>query len=151
MRDSATCRWVAQRLVDVLTKGVGILECVFCDRLVAADVVAANDLAVAFPDAFPLNRGHCLIVPRRHEADFLALTWNEQAAIWALLPMVRHHIEASGVPDGYNIGINVGTAAGQTVAHAHVHFIPRYHADVRDPRGGIRWIIPSKAQYWKSR
>jgi len=110
--------------------------------------VAVNEHAAAFPDAFPLNSGHCLIVPRRHEADFLALSWDEQGAIWALIPAVRRHIEGSVVPDGYNIGINVGEAAGQTVAHAHLHLIPRFRADVPDPRGGIRWVIPSKAQYW---
>jgi len=127
------------------------LNCVFCDRLTRGDLVAVNEYAAAFPDAFPLNDGHCLIVPRRHEADFLALTWKEQAAIWALLPAVRRHIEASAAPDGYNIGINVGEAAGQTVAHAHPHLIPRFRADVPDPRGGIRWIIPAKAQYWEKR
>jgi diadenosine tetraphosphate (Ap4A) HIT family hydrolase len=124
------------------------LDCVFCDRLTGGNLVAANELAAAFPDAFPLNDGHCLIVPRRHEADFLALTAEEQAAIWALVPAVRRHVEQTGAPDGYNIGINVGEAAGQTVAHAHLHVIPRYRADVPDPRGGIRWIIPAKAQYW---
>jgi diadenosine tetraphosphate (Ap4A) HIT family hydrolase len=127
------------------------LDCVFCERLARGDVIAANEHAAAFPDAFPLNDGHCLIVPRRHEADFLALTWEEQAAIWTLIPAVRRHIEATVVPDGYNIGINVGEAAGQTVAHAHVHLVPRFRADVPDPRGGIRWIIPAKAQYWKTR
>src|SRR4051794_20782075 len=69
--------------------------------------------------AQPLNDGHCLIIPRRHEADFLAITADELAAIWALVPAVRRHVEQSGVPDGYNIGINVGEAAGHTVAHAH--------------------------------
>jgi diadenosine tetraphosphate (Ap4A) HIT family hydrolase len=127
------------------------MDCVFCARLLGGDLVAANDLAVAFPDAFPLNEGHCLIVPRRHEGDFLALTSEEQAAIWALVPAVRRYIEESGVPDGYNIGINVGEAAGQTVAHAHLHVIPRYRADVSDPRGRIRWIIPAKAPYWETR
>jgi diadenosine tetraphosphate (Ap4A) HIT family hydrolase len=127
------------------------LNCVFCDRLTRGDLVAANGLATAFPDAFPLNDGHCLIVPRRHEADFLALTQEEQAAIWALLPAVRSYIEANRMPDGYNIGINAGEAAGQTVAHAHLHMIPRYRADVPDPRGGIRWIIPTKARYWQTR
>ena len=82
--------------------------------------------------------GHCLIVPRRHEADFLALDWEEQAAIWALIPAVRRHIEASGVPDGYNIGINVGEAAGQTVAHAHLHVIPRH----RGGRSPTPWRYP---------
>ena len=127
------------------------MNCVFCDRLTRSDLVATNGLAAAFPDAFPLNDGHCLIVPRRHEADFLALTQEEQAAIWALLPAVRSYIEANRMPDGYNIGINAGEAAGQTVAHAHLHMIPRYRADVPDPRGGIRWIIPTKARYWQTR
>jgi diadenosine tetraphosphate (Ap4A) HIT family hydrolase len=125
------------------------LNCVFCDRLTRGDLVFENDLAVAFPAAFPLSDGHCLIVPRRHEADFLALTEDEQASVWALLPVVRSYIEANHTPDGYNIGINAGEAAGQTVAHAHLHMIPRYRADVPDPRGGIRWIIPTKARYWQ--
>ncbi|HEY8551245.1 MAG TPA: HIT family protein, partial [Vicinamibacterales bacterium] len=111
-------------------------------------MLAANDLAAAFPDAYPLNEGHTLIVPRRHVADFFSLADAEQAAIWALVPAVRHHIEASRVPEGYNIGINIGEAAGQTVAHAHLHVIPRFRGDVPDPRGGVRWIIPSRARYW---
>jgi diadenosine tetraphosphate (Ap4A) HIT family hydrolase len=127
------------------------LNCVFCDRLIRGDLVAANELAVAFPDAYPLNEGHCLIVPRRHESDFFALAGEEEAAVWALVPAVRRHIEATRIPDGYNIGINVGEAAGQTVPHAHLHVIPRYRADVPDPRGGIRRIIPARAQYWETR
>ena len=127
------------------------MNCVFCDRLTRGNLVVANELAAAFPDAFPLGDGHCLIVPRRHEADFFALATEEQAAIWALVAAVRRHVEQTGVPDGYNIGINVGEAAGQTVAHAHLHVIPRYRADVPDPRGGIRWVIPAKARYWETR
>ena len=124
------------------------LPCIFCERVARGSLVAVNQHAVAFPDAFPLNEGHCLIVPRRHEADFLALTSDEQAAIWALVPAVRRLIEERGLPHGYNIGINIGAAAGQTIGHAHLHVIPRYHADVPDPRGGIRWVIPAKARYW---
>jgi diadenosine tetraphosphate (Ap4A) HIT family hydrolase len=127
------------------------MDCVFCDRIVTGDRVAANDLAVAFLDAFPLSVGHCLVVPRRHESDFLALTLEEQVAIWALVPAVRRHIEAHDVPAGYNIGINVGVAAGQTIAHAHLHVIPRHQGDVPDPRGGIRLILPAKAKYWERR
>ena len=127
------------------------LDCVFCDRITCGDLVALNDLAVAFHDAFPLSEKHCLVVSRRHKPDFLALTQEEQAAIWALVPVVRRHIEANGMPDGYNLGINVGAAAGQTVAHAHLHVIPRRLGDVPDPRGGIRSIIPARARYWETR
>jgi diadenosine tetraphosphate (Ap4A) HIT family hydrolase len=125
------------------------LACVFCHRLADGDEVAANDLAVALFDAYPISPGHCLIVPRRHESSFLALTTEEQAAIWALVPLVQRRVEADHVPDGYNLGINVGEAAGQTIAHAHLHVIPRYQGDVSDPRGGIRWIIPERARYWQ--
>lgn len=127
------------------------MDCVFCDRLSGGDLVVANDLAIAFLDAFPLSVGHCLVVPRRHEADFLALTAAEHTAIWALVPAVLRYIEANSAPDGYNIGINIGEAAGQTVAHAHLHVIPRHRGDVADPRGGVRWIIPAKARYWETK
>jgi diadenosine tetraphosphate (Ap4A) HIT family hydrolase len=126
------------------------VRCVFCDRLAEENFIGANDLAVAFLDEFPLSEGHSLIVPRRHEADFFALTAEEQTAIWALVPSVRLRIEMSGRPDGYNIGINVGTASGQTVGHAHLHVIPRRKGDVADPRGGIRCVIPAKARYWET-
>jgi diadenosine tetraphosphate (Ap4A) HIT family hydrolase len=126
------------------------LDCVFCNRLAAGDFVVANDLAVAFLDVFPLSVGHCLVIPRRHEPDFLALSSEEQAAIWSLVSAVRRHIETKDMPAGYNIGINVGEAAGQTVAHAHLHVIPRHQGDVPDPRGGIRWVIPAKAKYWET-
>jgi diadenosine tetraphosphate (Ap4A) HIT family hydrolase len=124
------------------------VNCAFCDRLTRGELVAGNDLAAAFFDAFPLTDGHCLVVPRRHEADFLALSAEELAAIWALVPAVRRRIESKGVPDGYNIGVNVGEASGQTVPHAHLHVIPRRRGDVPDPRGGIRWVIPATARYW---
>jgi diadenosine tetraphosphate (Ap4A) HIT family hydrolase len=126
------------------------MTCVFCERARRGEYVSSNELAVAFPDGFPLNPGHCLIVPRRHEADFLALAPEEQAAVWALVSEVRAWIEAGGeVPAGYNIGINVGAAAGQTIGHAHLHVVPRFEGDVPDPRGGVRWVVPSRAAYWE--
>ena len=129
----------------------GAVACVFCHRLAAGDLVAENAFAAAFFDAFPLSPGHCLAVSRRHESNFLALTPAEQAAVWALVPLVQSRIERDHVPDGYNLGINIGEAAGQTIAHAHLHVIPRYRGDVPDPRGGIRLIIPAKARYWADR
>ncbi len=107
-------------------------------------------MALALPDAYPVSPGHTLIVPRRHVRDFFGLTAEEQAAIWMLVQPVRQHIEEDHLPDGYNLGVNIGKAAGQTVAHAHLHVIPRYAGDVADPRGGIRWIIASKAPYWQT-
>ncbi|HLE21350.1 MAG TPA: HIT family protein [Vicinamibacteria bacterium] len=123
-------------------------DCVFCERVRAGSLVAETLLAAAFPDAFPLNPGHILIVSRRHEPDFFSLTTEERRAIWELVESVRVHIEAHYAPQGYNLGINVGSAAGQTVGHAHLHVIPRYDGDVGDPRGGIRWLLPARARYW---
>ncbi|BCS35966.1 HIT family protein [Luteitalea sp. TBR-22] len=127
------------------------MPCVFCDRIARAELLISNELAAAFQDGYPLSPGHTLIVPRRHEADFLALTAEEQQAIWALVEPARRLIEAAGIqPDGYNIGVNVGIAAGQTIDHAHLHVIPRHRGDVADPRGGVRWVVPDRAAYWSA-
>jgi diadenosine tetraphosphate (Ap4A) HIT family hydrolase len=127
------------------------MTCAFCDYISKGELVAQNDLAVAFFDAYPVTPGHCLIVPRRHQPNFLALSAPEQSAVWALVPLARAHIEKHATPDGYNIGVNVGEAAGQTIGHAHLHVIPRQVGDVADPRGGIRWVIPARAAYWAER
>jgi diadenosine tetraphosphate (Ap4A) HIT family hydrolase len=124
-------------------------SCPFCARLQGEDLLAENELAVAFTDAFPLTPGHALIVPRRHEPDYFALSEAEQEAMWRLVPQVRGIIKENHRPDGFNIGLNAGEAAGQTIGHAHLHVIPRYKGDVEDPRGGIRWILPEKAPYWR--
>jgi diadenosine tetraphosphate (Ap4A) HIT family hydrolase len=123
--------------------------CPFCRRLADGDLLAENEAAAAFVDAFPLSPGHALIVPRRHEADLFALTAAEQDALWELLRSVQAALQERHRPDGYNVGVNIGDAGGQTVGHVHVHLIPRYAGDVDDPRGGIRWIIPAKARYWR--
>lgn len=122
--------------------------CRFCDRVVAGDFDFANELAVAFPDAYPLTTGHTLVVPRLHEGDFFELNAETRAAIWHLIDIVRVHLTVTFAPDGFNIGVNVGQPAGQTIPHAHVHVIPRTLGDVADPRGGVRWVIPDKAPYW---
>lgn len=124
------------------------MDCPFCARIAAGEIVAENPWAVAVPDGFPVSPGHTLIVPRRHEADFFRLTDEERAALWALVPAVRAAVEARLRPDGYNIGLNAGDAAGQTVPHAHLHVIPRFRGDAADPRGGVRWVCPARARYW---
>jgi diadenosine tetraphosphate (Ap4A) HIT family hydrolase len=123
--------------------------CPFCRRIEAREIVAENDLAAALVDAFPVTPGHRLIVPRRHESDFFSLGEDEQKAMLDLVKIVKAGLELEHRPDAYNIGINAGREAGQTLFHVHLHLIPRYRGDVADPRGGIRWIFPEKARYWR--
>ncbi len=124
--------------------------CPFCDPA-PERVCAANDLVLAIRDAFPISPGHTLIVTRRHVASLAEVTDAEARAIWALLGATRAELDRTSKPDGYNVGVNDGAAAGQTVQHLHVHLIPRYAGDRPDPRGGVRWIIPEKANYWSVR
>ena len=122
-------------------------SCPFC----APDpqrVVASNELAVAIRDGFPVSPGHTLVIPRRHVASLADLTVEEAGAIWSLLAAARSGLDSDFRPDGYNVGVNDGRAAGQTVMHLHVHLIPRFDGDRPDPRGGVRWVIPDKADYW---
>jgi len=112
-------------------------------------VVMANDHAIALYDGYPVTPGHALIIPRRHFASLFEATGEEQAALLELLAEMRQLLLGDYRPDGFNIGINDGIAAGQTVMHMHIHLIPRYAGDTTDPRGGVRWIMPDKAPYWK--
>jgi diadenosine tetraphosphate (Ap4A) HIT family hydrolase len=99
-------------------------------------------------DAFPVTEGHTLVVPRQHVASIYELSAEEQAALWAVVAEARGRLNDDLHPDGFNIGLNDGEAAGQTILHSHIHIIPRRDGDVADPRGGVRWIIPEKARYW---
>jgi diadenosine tetraphosphate (Ap4A) HIT family hydrolase len=114
------------------------------------EALASNAWAVALLDGFPISPGHALIVSRRHVASLFDLSPEEQAGLWALLGPVRDTLLREHAPAGFNVGVNVGAAAGQTVAHVHVHVIPRYDGDVEDPRGGVRWVIPARANYWSA-
>ena len=107
-----------------------------------------NDDSIAVADRYPVAEGHTLVIPRKHVASVYDLTIQEQNAVWDLVRIVRERLLGELKPDGFNIGVNDGVAAGQTVPHAHVHVIPRRAGDVPDARGGIRWIIPYKAPYW---
>jgi len=117
--------------------------------LPASDYLAENDLAFAIPDGFPLSPGHTLVVPKRLVATWFDATAEEKFALVELVDVVKRKLDERFRPDGYNVGFNAGEAAGQTVPHLHIHVIPRYHGDVPDPRGGVRWVIPGKAAYWK--
>jgi diadenosine tetraphosphate (Ap4A) HIT family hydrolase len=122
-------------------------HCPFCN-VKQDQTVAANDVAFALPDAFPVTEGHTLVIPKRHVMSLFELSEVEQAEVWRLVTAVRNRLMDELVPDGFNIGVNDGAAAGQTVMHAHVHIIPRHSADVEDARGGMRRVMPKKAKYW---
>jgi len=109
--------------------------------------IASNELAFAIHDKFPVTPGHSLVIPRRVIATWWEATRDEQRALLDLVEIVRKQLLVERRPAGFNVGFNAGEAAGQTVTHLHVHVIPRYDGDVPDPRGGIRWVIPAKANY----
>ena len=99
-------------------------------------------------DDFPVSPGHTLVVPKRHVSSFFDLGTEERQALMALLESAKQALDTEYRPAAYNIGINDGPAAGQSVPHVHIHLIPRYEGDRDDPRGGVRWILPDKAKYW---
>lgn len=121
--------------------------CQFCS-LPQSRVIDSSPLGLVIRDAFPISPGHTLIIPKRHVGSFFDLEADERAELLALLCQAKVVADKEFSPQGYNIGINDGAAAGQTVPHLHLHLIPRFEGDLPDPRGGVRWVIPEKAKYW---
>ena len=115
-------------------------ECPFCNPL-PGEVVLAGSLCYARWDRDPVSRGHLLLIPFRHVASFFDTTDDERRELLALADEARRLLDASNRPDGYNLGVNIGRAAGQSVMHVHIHLIPRYAGDTDHPRGGIRRVI----------
>lgn len=122
-------------------------DCPFCTTNPTVEVLAETREAMAILDSFPVNPGHTLIIPRRHVAGYFDLTPDEQQALWQLVNTTKTLLENRYHPDGFNIGINVGATAGQSVMHVHIHLIPRYKGDVEQPKGGVRGVIPGKQSY----
>ena len=108
----------------------------------------ANGLAMAIRDGFPVSPGHTLIIPKRHVTSFFDATTEERLSMFELMDKAKRELDAELQPAAYNIGVNDGVAAGQTILHLHLHLIPRYAGDDADPRGGVRRIFPKKADYW---
>jgi len=119
-------------------------KCPFCNHDAA---VLENELAYARYDIYAVSEGHMLILPLRHVSGFFELTMDERNAVFELVDQAKLLLDEKHKPDGYNIGVNVDEAAGQTVGHVHVHLIPRYKGDMDDPRGGVRGVIPDKQKY----
>ncbi|MGC2456656.1 MAG: HIT family protein [Gallionellaceae bacterium] len=122
----------------------GLQNCPFCRP---AGILFENDLAYSHPDKHPVNPGHLLIIPKRHVADFFLTTGAEKVALLSLLDEAKHYLDGKHAPAGYNVGVNAGEAAGQTIFHVHLHLIPRYQGDTENPRGGVRGVIPSRQSY----
>ena len=120
------------------------IDAASCELCAADNVLFENALAYVRHDSNSLSRGHVLVVPKRHVANFFDMTAEEQSAVLALLIQAQRASQAQHSPDGYNIGVNVGKAGGQARMHVHVHLIPRYAGDVADPRGGIRCVLAGK-------
>jgi ATP adenylyltransferase len=121
--------------------------CLFCDTP-SERIILENAFAYAIRDGFPVTALHTLIIPKRHVIDYFGLDADEHEAINQLIHHLRDSILRSDKDvEGFNIGMNVGAVAGQTIFHAHVHLIPRRIGDVANPRGGVRHIIPDKGHY----
>lgn len=120
-------------------------ECIFCRP--QREILAKNELAIAVFDTYPVSPGHSLIVPLRHAATIWDLGADEYDACFSLVRDLKPILEARFKPDAFNVGVNCGEAAGQSVWHAHIHVIPRYKGDNPNPRGGVRNVIPQKAKY----
>ncbi len=126
------------------------MTCPFCD-IDEERIIRADQHCYVVRDGYPLTKGHTLVISKRHVDSLFALTSDEREAVFSALELAKAELDREHRPSAYNIGINDGEAAGQTVPHLHVHLIPRYEGDAPDPRGGVRWIFPDKAAYWNER
>ena len=122
-------------------------NCAFCG-LGPEALLRSTPRALLVMDRYPVRPGHALAIPRRHVISVFDLTGDEMRELWELVSWYRTGCDRVSAADGWNVGVNDGVAAGQTIGHAHIHVIPRLSGDVADPRGGLRWMFPDAARYW---
>lgn len=128
-----------------------IYKCPFCEpskQELSDRIIATGPHFYSIYDAYPVSPGHALIVANRHIASIFEIYLEEQEALFSIIKKTKSVVDAAYHPNSYNIGLNDGQAAGQTVHHLHIHLIPRYDGDMDDPRGGVRLMFPDKAKYW---
>lgn len=118
--------------------------CIFCN---CTDEILRNDYAFARYDHYPVSPGHVLIIPHRHVVNYFDTSPDEKVAMYELIDNLKVYLDETHSPDGYNVGINCGEAAGQSIFHVHIHLIPRYKGDVEVAKGGVRCVIPNKQKY----
>ena len=133
--------------MDNITFYMNSTSCIFCE-LGKDRIVISNELALGFRDNFPVTPLHTLIIPKRHIKDYFELTQDEFIACNEIIKQLKEDLtKKDPTIEGFNIGMNSGEVAGQTIFHCHIHLIPRRKGDVENPRGGIRHIIPGKGFY----
>ncbi len=141
-----SCEIYEYKHYNQLNKREGI-DCPFCSPDSERTLILESATAYAMFDKYPVSKGHLLIIPKKHCADYFQLTFKEQSACWFMMNKAREILKQELNPDGFNVGINVAVSAGQTVPHVHIHLIPRYSGDVKNPEGGVRGVIPDKRRY----
>lgn len=127
------------------------ISCPFCKVITGntdKTILFENQIGFVMRDGYPITKGHTLIIPKQHIGSFFDITSEERQALFELVDQAKAQLDNEYTPASYNIGINDGEAAGQTIPHLHIHLIPRYNEPEKDPRGGVRWIVPEKADYW---
>ena len=122
------------------------LSCIFCN-MEKEKIIIESEAAYAVFDIFPVSQGHMLIIPKKHIRDYFEAGQQEKKELWELVDRCKEYLDEKYQPDAYNVGINCGEDAGQTVMHLHIHLIPRYKGDLINPRGGVRGVIPDKRIY----
>lgn len=140
------CEIYEYRHYNQITKN-GNQNCLFCNPEIDRELIVESATAYSIYDKFPVNKGHSLIIPKKHCDNYFDLTFKEQSACWFMMNRVKQIVNKKFKPDGFNIGINIKESGGQTIQHVHIHLIPRYKGDTQQPIGGIRNIIPSKGNY----
>jgi diadenosine tetraphosphate (Ap4A) HIT family hydrolase len=122
-------------------------SCIFCEGFDSDRIIYEDSTWIAVLDAFPVSNGHTLLIPKRHCETYFDLDYTESSTLAATINVIKLILDSKYNPNGYNIGVNCGKSAGQTVPHCHIHIIPRYDGDVEDPRGGVRGCIPHLMKY----
>jgi diadenosine tetraphosphate (Ap4A) HIT family hydrolase len=122
-------------------------NCLFCEKIDDDKIIYQDSSWFAVYDNYPVSKGHVLLIPKRHVKTYFELNYVELASVGVNIGIIKRILDKKFNPTGYNIGINCGESAGQTIPHCHIHIIPRYDGDVEDPRGGVRGCIPEKMKY----
>ena len=120
------------------------MKCPFCN---IKTVLFEDDLCFVINDNYPVTQGHCLIIPKKHSSNYFECSKDEVDSLNSLIIKTKDYLDKNYQPSGYNVGFNCGESGGQTIFHTHIHVIPRYDGDMKNPRGGVRGVIPNKQSY----